>query len=88
MELFNPLDKPEPAWRFKTELLKEGKTKLAGRSQRLKLRLDPTAGYVALKAVELEEESAASSLLKELRQFAIYSPDTATLRLGCRSIKP
>lgn len=78
--LFNPMDKPEPAWRIKTELLKEGGAKLVGRSQRLKLRLDPTAGYVALKAVELEEESAASRLLKELRQFAIYSPDTATLR--------
>lgn len=42
-------------------------------------RLDPTAGYAALKAVELSTESLAGSLLKELRQFAIYSPDTATL---------
>ncbi|MDP2815128.1 MAG: AAA family ATPase [Rectinemataceae bacterium] len=78
--LFNPLDKPEPAWRFKTERLEEGKKKLVGRSQRLKLHLDPTAGYTALKAVELSEESPAGRLLKELRQFAIYSPDTATLR--------
>lgn len=78
--LFNPLDKPEPAWRIKTELLMEGKTKLVGRSQRLKIRLDPTAGYVALKAVELEADTPASRLLKELRQYAIYSPDTATLR--------
>lgn len=78
--LFNPLEKPEPAWRIKTELLKEGKRKLVGRSQRSKLRLDPTAGYTALKAVEIPEESPASNLLKELRQYAIYSPDTATLR--------
>ena len=78
--LFNPLDKPEPAWRIKTELLKEGKTKLVGRSQRLNLRLDPTSGYTALKAVELPEESPAGTLIKELRQYAIYSPDTATLR--------
>lgn len=78
--LFNPLEKPEPAWRIKTELLKEGETKLVGRSQRLKLRLDPTAGYTALKAVEIPEESSAGRLLKELRQYAIYSPDTATLR--------
>lgn len=78
--LFNPLEKPEPAWRIKTELLKEGKTKLVGRSQRLKLRLDPTAGYTALKAVEIPEGSPAGKLLKELRQYAIYSPDTATLR--------
>lgn len=78
--LFNPLDKPEPAWRFKTEKLEEGNKKLVGRSQRLKIHLDPTAGYTALKAVELSEESSAGRLLKELRQFAIYSPDTATLR--------
>ena len=78
--LFNPLGKPEPAWRFKTELLTEGTEKLVGRSQRLKLRLDPTAGYTALKAVELPEKSFSGSLLGELRQFAIYSPDTATLR--------
>ncbi len=78
--LFNPLDKPEPAWRFKTELLMEGEDKLVGRSQRLKLRLDPTAGYTALKAVELSEESLAGRLLKELRQFTIFAPDTATLR--------
>lgn len=78
--LFNPLEKPEPAWRIKTELLKEGNIKLVGRSQRLKLRLDPTAGYTALKAVEIPEESPAGRLLKELRQYAIYSPDTATLR--------
>lgn len=78
--LFNPLDKPEPAWRFKTERLMEGRNKLVGRSQRLKLHLDPTSGYTALKAVELPEESLAGRLLKELRQFAIFAPDTATLR--------
>lgn len=78
--LFNPLDKPEPAWRFKTELLMEGENKLVGRSQRLKLHLDPRSGYTALKAVELPEESLAGRLLKELRQFAIFAPDTATLR--------
>jgi predicted ATPase len=78
--LFNPLYKPEPAWRFKTELLQEGQTKHVGRSPNSKIRLDPYSGYAALKAVELPEESLAGKLLKELRQFAIYSPDTATLR--------
>ena len=78
--LYNPIDNPEPAWRIKTELLKESGKKLVGRSQRLKIRLDPTAGYTALKAVELTPESQAGQLLQELRQYAIYSPDTATLR--------
>src|SRR6185436_9577972 len=28
--LFNPLERPEPAWRFKTEQLKEGQTTIVG----------------------------------------------------------
>lgn len=78
--LFNPLHQPEPAWRFKTEQLSEGQERLVGRSPALKLRLDPSAGYTALKSVELPEDSLARQLLSDLRQFAIYSPDTATLR--------
>lgn len=79
--LFNPLDKPEPSWRFKTERLEELGRESIGRSPATrKFRLDPTAGYIALKAVELPEESIAGRLLKELRQFAIFAPDTATLR--------
>jgi predicted ATPase len=78
--LFNPLDKPEPAWRFKTEKLTEGGKKIVGRSPNSNPRLDPTSGYTALKAVELPEESLAGRLLKELRQFVIFAPDTATLR--------
>ncbi|NJM10961.1 MAG: AAA family ATPase [Synechococcaceae cyanobacterium SM1_2_3] len=78
--LFNPLNKPELAWRFKTEKLTKGGEKIVGRSPNSDLRLDPTSGYTALKAVELPEESLAGQLLKELRQFAIFAPDTATLR--------
>jgi energy-coupling factor transporter ATP-binding protein EcfA2 len=78
--LYNPLHAPEPAWRFKTERLEEGGQELVGRSPASQPRLDPAAGYAALKAVELTEERPASCLLADLRQFAIYSPDTATLR--------
>jgi predicted ATPase len=78
--LLNSLDKPEPAWRFKTERLEGDGREYFGRSPRLKLRLDPAAGYAALKVVELPVESFASKLLEDLRQFAIFSPDTPTLR--------
>lgn len=78
--LFNSLDQPEPAWRFKKERLQEGKAEPVERPSNSTIRLDSTAGYIALKAVELPEESLAGRLLHELRQFAIYSPDTATLR--------
>src|SRR6266566_5519323 len=38
--LYNPLNDPEPAWRFKTELLEEGERRLVGRSPASYLRLD------------------------------------------------
>lgn len=78
--LFNPLEHPEPSWRFKTERLTEGTKKIVGRSPGSRLRLDPTAGYAALKSVELSEDSTAGKLLDSLRDYAIYSPDTGTLR--------
>jgi energy-coupling factor transporter ATP-binding protein EcfA2 len=81
VELFNPLEKPEPAWRFESELLEEaGKIIVDRGPANEKFQLDPVGGYTALKSVEIPPDSAASQLLKELRQFAIYSPDTATLR--------
>lgn len=78
--LYNPMEKPEPAWRIKTELLVENNIKVLGRSPNTRIRLDPSSGYAALKAVELSDQSEAAKLLKALRQYAIYSPDTATLR--------
>lgn len=79
--LFNPLDKPEPAWRFNSELLSEtGRDSISRGSLTAKSQLDPTAGYIALKLVELSPESPSNRLLKELQQFAIYSPNTSTLR--------
>jgi predicted ATPase len=78
--LFNPLNAPEPSWRFKTELLKEDGQKNVGRSPALKNQLDPAEGYVNSQAVTLPIDGFARRLLNELRQFAIYTPDTATLR--------
>lgn len=81
VELFNPLENPEPAWRFESEKLEENGKVIVDRGPASeKFQLDPMGGYTALKSVELPPESAANQLLKELRQFAIYSPDTATLR--------
>lgn len=80
VSLFNPLTDPEPAWRFKTESLYGDGRKLVGRSPASRLNLDPAFGYTALKAVEMAPNSSASRLINELRQYAIYSPDTSTLR--------
>jgi predicted ATPase len=78
--LYNPLEKPRPAWHYKTELLTEDGTKLVGRSPRSKEKLNPYRGYAALKSVELESNDGASSLLEALSQYCVFSPNTASLR--------
>jgi len=81
VSLLNPLENPEPAWRFKTESLYEGSNAIVSHGVRSeKPNLPPQAGLSALKLVDLLPESAASVLLRALQEFAIYSPDTPTLR--------
>lgn len=80
VSLLNPLERPEPAWSFKTESLRQGKTAIVSRGVRSKKNLEPTAGLAALQVVELEESDAAARLLKALREYAIYCPNTPTLR--------
>ena len=43
-------------------------------------RLSKDAGFAALKAVELPDDDPAGKLLDLLREYAIYAPDTPTLR--------
>lgn len=79
--LLNPLDKPEPAWSFKTEYLWDGTSELVSRGIRGdKSHLTPTAGLSALKLVELPPTNAAAVLLQTLQAYAIYCPNTPTLR--------
>ena len=80
VSLFNPMQEPEPAWRFKTEKLAVNGATLVGRGPNQKIRLDPMNGLTALKAVEFEEGSPAAALIDTLRDYAIFTPDTPTLR--------
>ena len=77
VSLHNPLNDPEPAWRFKTELWEEGDRKLVGRSPRIKA--NPERGLAALKAVEVST-GAALDLLRLLQGYVIFSPTTSVLR--------
>ncbi len=45
VSLFNPLGDPKPAWHYHTELWKLGDEELAGRSHRMRAKLNPEAGY-------------------------------------------
>lgn len=80
VSLLNPLEKPAPAWSYKTEVLLEGTTELVSRGVRGKSQLTPTAGLAALKLVDLPSTSPAAVLLQSLQAYAIYCPNTPTLR--------
>jgi energy-coupling factor transporter ATP-binding protein EcfA2 len=81
VSLLNPLEKPEPAWSFKTEFLSSRGKEVVSRGVRGgKENLDPMAGLSALKVVELQAEDSASLLLKALQGYAIYTPNTPALR--------
>jgi len=53
---------------------------IVGRGPRSLERLNDSAGFAALKAVELPADDSASRLLELLQNYAIYAPDTPTLR--------
>lgn len=81
VSLLNPLEKPKPAWSFKTELLSSGDTQIVSRGVRTdKENLDETRGLSALKVVDLQPEDPASLLLKALQDYVIYTPNTPALR--------
>lgn len=81
VSLLNPLEKPKPAWSFKTELLSSGEEPIVSRGVRTdKENLDDTRGLAALKVVDLQPMDPASLLLKALQDFVIYTPNTPALR--------
>ncbi|HCF57325.1 MAG TPA: chromosome segregation protein SMC [Myxococcales bacterium] len=81
VSLLNPLDRPKPAWSFKTESLSSGATQIVSRGVRTeKENLDETRGLSALKVVDLQPGDPASLLLKALQEYVIYTPNTPALR--------
>lgn len=80
VSLLNPLDSPEPAWSYKTELLRDGHEDLVSDGIRNKKNLNPKAGLAALQKVEISPENPAAVLMERLQEYAIYCPNTPTLR--------
>ena len=80
VSLLNPLDSPDPAWSYKTEFLSDGVSEIISDGVRNKKNLNPQAGLAALKMVELETDNTAAQLMRALQEFAIYCPNTPTLR--------
>ena len=80
VSLLNPLESPEPAWKYKTEFLSDGSDEIIADGVRNKKNLNPLAGLAALKMVELAEDNPAAQLMRALQEYAIYCPNTPTLR--------
>jgi hypothetical protein len=81
VSLLNPLDNPNPAWSFKTEFLADDSGEFVSRGVRGdKENLLETAGLAALKVVEMPADGAATRLLQTLQDYAIYCPNTPSLR--------
>lgn len=80
VSLLNPLESPDPAWSFKTETLTDGLKTILSDGVRSRSNLNPKAGLAALRLVELPVDSSATLLLQQLQQYAIYCPNTPTLR--------
>ncbi|MDP2982867.1 MAG: AAA family ATPase [Candidatus Latescibacter sp.] len=82
VSLLNSLDKPRPAWQFKTEELIGDSITLVSRGVRGKTDTarNKEQGLAALKVVELDPKSPAAELMQTLQDYAIYTPNTPTLR--------
>ncbi len=80
VSLHNPLENPEPQWRFKTELLESAGRKIASRGPNMKENPNTESGLAALKAADLRDDDPALEFLRRLRGYAIFTPATAVLR--------
>jgi hypothetical protein len=80
VSLLNPLESPEPAWVYKTEVLSDGDVEIVSDGVRNKKNLNPKAGIAALQLVDLDPHNPAAQLMERLQNFAIYCPNTPTLR--------
>jgi len=83
VSLLNPLEHPDPAWSYKTEYLSDGLQEIVSRGVRARAEhsnLAKNAGLTALKIIDLAPDNAAAKLIRQLQNYAIYCPNTPTLR--------
>jgi len=78
--LWNPLENPSPAWRFKTEKLSLDSKEIVVRSTKSMGTHNQEQGLTALEAVRLKPGNAALELIDQLRGYSIYCPNTPSLR--------
>ncbi|MBM3887847.1 MAG: chromosome segregation protein SMC [Verrucomicrobia bacterium] len=79
--LWNPIENPSPAWRFKTERLLRGpEDEVVTRSTTSAGKHNQEQGLAALETVNLQPGDAAWTLMDQLRHYSIHCPNTPSLR--------
>lgn len=80
VSLLNTLGSPDPAWTYKTEVLSDGIDEIVSDGVRNKKNLNPQSGLAALRLVELVPDNPAAAIMQSLQEYAIYCPNTPSLR--------
>jgi hypothetical protein len=80
--LWNPLTNPSPAWRFKTETVREADKQepIVSRSTTSVGKHNQEQGQAALETFKFKPGNAALELVDILRNYSIYCPNTPSLR--------
>jgi energy-coupling factor transporter ATP-binding protein EcfA2 len=79
--LWNPIDKPDPAWRYMTEKLEKADgSSVVTRGVKTYGKQNQEQGVAALETVNLSPGDPALSLMDELRAYSIHCPNTPSLR--------
>ena len=81
VSLWNPIENPDPAWRFMTERLERvGGEEVVTRGVKKYGKRNQEQGIAALETVNLQTGDAALALMDELRGYSIHCPNTPSLR--------
>ena len=80
VSLVNPMARATPDWSYRRERLMSGTAAIVDRNPDSGTNLKIRAGLAALKSVEMLPTDPASQLIELLRSYAIYAPNTPTLR--------
>lgn len=90
VNLSNPIDKPKPAWEYYSELLSRDKLRIFGRSRATRYKLqnfpeieiDAYKGLLSfLQGIKNQDlKGYANDLYEMFKDYAIYTPNTTTLR--------
>lgn len=81
VSLWNPIENPDPAWRFMTERLERAAgQEVVTRGVKSYGKRNQEQGVAALETVNLPTGDTALALMDELRAYSIHCPNTPSLR--------